>query len=555
MKDQRQSGSLALAAYRALDQAAQRGRPDPAPGRRYRPHTAQRRLAAGGDGRCACAVADGGWSRSGLLEGAAGRAPSPAELPAAERFAMERQRWWSSACGGKAPRKKRRSSPVPGEMLQLERPRPAHCRRRLFGGARLRDPQPGCKRGSAGGRSGAAGGRSGAAGGRSGAAGGRSGAAGGRSGAAGGSGLGMRYPNVKPAVTAPIAAFSPGPKGKSHVKTLPKIKENLEVTHGIPSCSQSAQVNVEGTVSLEQNEEDVEDGTVPLRDSSVINFESKESLKNTDVTSGTGTTLPTGVSAFLLECLSADSTEDGDAVATDTTESFPSPETLRDEESSERNNPGFEDFFKCKNSTLLDCSKAVAVDKILQLSSLSPISEPVVEDCGDQPIKRKRPKRNYSSSELSVSTTLAGKKICKITTARERTPRLKSGMRCSSPVGPERKPDSQTAEPKRLNCSRKELCNLLEDNASSSGQLESAPANISTKSVKGTAEVLPSQQTVDVVTLCSRKEICSIVRTSPGQRPSRRRRIPVRAKPFCLPEGVPEDVITSSKTWICCEHR
>ncbi|NXJ11061.1 MEIKN protein, partial [Odontophorus gujanensis] len=246
------------------------------------------------------------------------------------------------------------------------------------------------------------------------------------------------------------------------------------------------------------------------------------------------TTLPTGVSAFLLECLGADSTEDGDALATDTTESFPSPETLRDEESSERNNPGFEDFFKCKNSTLLDCSKAVAVDKILQLSSLSPISAHFFS-----PPPRKRPKCNYSSSELSVSTTLAGKKICKITTARERTPRLKSGMRCSSPVGPQRKLDNQTAEPKRLNCSRKELCNLLEDNASSSGQLEAAPANVSTKSVKGTTEVLPSQQTVDVVTRCSRKEICSIVRTSPGQGSSRRRRIPVKAKPFCLPEGVP----------------
>lgn len=45
-------------------------------------------------------------------------------------------------------------------------------------------------------------------------------------------------------------------------------------------------------------------------------------------------TLPTGVSDFLLECLDADSSADHDTVATDTTESFPSPETLRDEECS-----------------------------------------------------------------------------------------------------------------------------------------------------------------------------------------------------------------------------
>lgn len=36
-------------------------------------------------------------------------------------------------------------------------------------------------------------------------------------------------------------------------------------------------------------------------------------------------------------------------------------------------NPDFEDFVKCKNSTLLDCSRAVAIDKILQISNLSPI--------------------------------------------------------------------------------------------------------------------------------------------------------------------------------------
>ncbi|XP_042682516.1 meiosis-specific kinetochore protein isoform X1 [Centrocercus urophasianus] len=405
---------------------------------------------------------------------------------------MERPYWRSSAWGGKAPRKKRRSSPLPGELPTAGRSGAAQCRRRLFGSVRRGEPQPGC------------------------------------------------------------------PKGKCAVKTLPKIKENLEVTQGSPSSNQSysTQVNVKEMPFLGKNEEDVEGSTVLLKESPVINFESKESLKNTDVTSGTGMTLPTGVSDFLLECLDADSSADRDTVATDTTESFPSPETLRDEERSGASNPDFEDFVKCKNSTLLDCSRAVAIDKILQISNLSPILEPVLEDCKDQCIKRKRPKCNYSSSELSVSTTVAGKKICKITTARERTPALKSGTCCSSPVGAERKPDSRTAEPKRLKSIRKEeLSDLLEGNASPCGRLESAPAEASAKSVKVTTEVLPSGQTDDAVTWCYRKEICSIVRTSPARRPYRHRRLPVKTKAFCLPEGVPEDVITSSKNWICCKHR
>ncbi|XP_031454308.1 meiosis-specific kinetochore protein isoform X2 [Phasianus colchicus] len=387
---------------------------------------------------------------------------------------MERPYWRSSAWGGEAPRKKRRSSPLPDGLPASWRSGTAQCRRRLFGSVRRGEPQPGC------------------------------------------------------------------PKGKCAVKTLPKIKENLEGSQRSPSSnrSYSTQVNVKEIPFLEKNEEEVEDSMVPLKESPVINFESKESLSSADVTSD------------------ADSSADRDTVATDTTESFPSPETLRDEERSGTSKPDFEDFVKCKNSTLLDCSKAMAIDKILQISNLSPILEPVLEDCKDQHIKRKRPKCNYSSSELSVSTTLAGKKICKITTARERTPALKSGTCCSSPVGAQRKPGNQTAEPKRLKSIRKEeLSNLLEGNASPWGQLESAPADTSAKSEKVTTEALPSRQTDDVVTWCYRKEICSIVRTSPGRRPSRHRRLPVNTKAFCLPEGVPEDVITSSKTWICCKHR
>ncbi|XP_015731084.1 meiosis-specific kinetochore protein [Coturnix japonica] len=401
---------------------------------------------------------------------------------------MERPYWQSSAWAGKAPRKKRRLSPLPGGLPVSGRSGQAQCRRRLFGCARRGENQPGCL------------------------------------------------------------------KRKSAVKTLPKIEENLEVTQGSPSSNQSTQVNVKEIPFLEKNEENVEGSAIPLKESPIIHFESKESLKTSDVTSGTGMTLPTGVSAFLLECLDADSSADHDGVATDTTESFPSPETLRDEECSGASNADFEDFMKCKNSTLLDCSKAVAIDKIPQISDLSPILDPVLKDCKDQHLKRKRPKCNYSSSELSVSSTVAGKKIRKITTARERTPTLKSGTRCSSPIGAARKPDNQTAEPKRLKSIKKEeLSVLLEGNASPCGQLESAPANTSAKSEKVTTEVLPSRQTDD--TLCYGKEICSIVRTSPGHRPARRRLLPVNTKAFCLPEGVPEDVITNPKTWVCCKHR
>ncbi|NXX02182.1 MEIKN protein, partial [Larus smithsonianus] len=251
-------------------------------------------------------------------------------------------------------------------------------------------------------------------------------------------------------------------------------------------------------------------------------------------------TLPTGVSTFLLECLDVDSTADYNTGASDSLNSCPSPETFRDEGSEERSNFYCEDSGKYKNSTLLDSSKAVTIDKIPQISNLSAILEPVRDDFQEQYARRKRPSNcRYSSSALSVSTTLAGKKVCKITSARERTPDLKTGMRCSSPLGPERKPDNQTAKPKRLKCEKKEKnSNTLGEGMSSFSQRD-APGNALAKSV-GLTEVLPSKQTDAVVPLCGRREICSIVRTSPGQKPRGLHRIPVNKKAFRPPEGVPE---------------
>ncbi|KFQ55019.1 hypothetical protein N333_01337 [Nestor notabilis] len=264
-------------------------------------------------------------------------------------------------------------------------------------------------------------------------------------------------------------------------------------------------------------------------------------------------TLPTGVTTCLLACLDVDSTVDYNTG--DNLNSCPSPETFRDDDS-ERSNFYTEDFSKYKNSTLLDSSKAVAIDKIPQISNLSAILEPVPEDFQDQCTRRKRPSNfQYSFSALSVSTTLAGKKVCRITAARERTPDLKTGMRCPSPLGPERKPDTETAKPKRLMCKKQEeTSDTLEEGASLFTQVD-VPGNTSARSAGLTAEELPAKQADAVVPLCARQEICSIVRTSPCQRRPRRCQIPVNSEVLSLPEGVPEDIITSTKNWIYCKRR
>ncbi|NXL19301.1 MEIKN protein, partial [Setophaga kirtlandii] len=263
-------------------------------------------------------------------------------------------------------------------------------------------------------------------------------------------------------------------------------------------------------------------------------------------------TLPTGVSTFLIECLDEDSAADYSA-ASDSLQTYSSPETFRDDDL-ERCNFYSVDLGKYKNSTLLDSSKAVTIDKIPQMSNLSAILEPVPEDFPNRCTKRKRPSSCYnSSSALSISATLAGKKLCKITAARERTPDLKSGMRCSSPLGPESKYSTRTAKAKRLK-KKESSFNPFEEGSSSFRQLD-APENTSARSKGLTAEVLPTKPTDAVVPQCDRREICSIVRMSPDPRPSRLQQVPVNSKKFCLPKGVPEDSIMSTKNWMHCKRR
>ncbi|CAN8189875.1 unnamed protein product [Coccothraustes coccothraustes] len=478
---------------------------------------------------------------------------------------MERERRLRAPCAGKAPRKKRRSSPLPGAAaLPGSRAGGSQmCRRRLFGSAGPRGPEPACL------------------------------------------------------------------KKKFSGKNLAKIKENVEYTEESSSCNQSNQVTGGETTDFKMKEEEPEESSVPLKDSKKIKFENKGSLKNAEVTSSTEITLPTGVSTFLIECLDEDSAADF-STASDSLKTYSSPETFRDDDDLERCNFYSVDLGKYKNSTLLDSSKAVTIDKIPQMSNLSAILEPVPEGFPDRCTKRKRPSSCYnSSSALSISATLAGKKLCKITAARERTPDLKSGMRCSSPLGPESKYDNQTAKAKRLK-KKESSFNPFEEGSSSFRQLD-APENMSARSKGLTAEVLPTKPTDAVVQMTStmlimeenkvlknaqplelelslspvckaspgedlflnttgpfvnseeivpaslssekemtpqspeeknilkplgdRREICSIVRMSPDPRPSRLQQVPVNSKKFCFPKRLPEDTITSTKNWVYCKRR
>ncbi|XP_069725628.1 serine/arginine repetitive matrix protein 3-like [Phaenicophaeus curvirostris] len=124
-----------------------------------------------------------------------------------------------------------------------------------------------------------------------------------------------------------------------------------------------------------------------------------------------------------------------------------------------------------------------------QALNLSAIPEPVREDFQVQyPVRKKASKPSYSSSQLSASTTLAGKKVHKIATARKKSPDLEAGACCSSPLGVKRKPDNETAKPMGLKRKKKEK--HLEEGQSSS-LVPGAPGSSLAES-EGLAAEIPS---------------------------------------------------------------
>ncbi|XP_075756481.1 meiosis-specific kinetochore protein isoform X2 [Pelodiscus sinensis] len=293
-------------------------------------------------------------------------------------------------------------------------------------------------------------------------------------------------------------------KGNPNVKALSKINENFEVTKVNNSADQSVQLNDEKITNTDIRGK----STTQLKESLQSNCESNESWRNSETTSGM--TLPTGVSTFLLDCLDMDSSTE----SIDSMNSCPSPEIFRNEDSLDRNNSNPEECLKYKNSTLLDTSKAVTIDKMPQLSNLSEILEPIYEGHQDQYVGRESPtKCNKDSSKLmNVSTIVAGKQVGKIMSSTEKTPDAKISL-FSSVSGRRKRQmpcfrnmfevryvnrslvmlDNQII-PKNMKCRKKvKFSSLLKNETSSCHHLVPAECTL-TKSQELMAEMLPSKQ-------------------------------------------------------------
>ncbi|XP_039180898.1 meiosis-specific kinetochore protein [Crotalus tigris] len=360
-------------------------------------------------------------------------------------------------------------------------------------------------------------------------------------------------------------------------KALPKIQEHSQVTQMVcPSSEENIELNCNEYSSTEVTNDISDMKTTPLKDSLHLASAGTQSLRYGEATSEM--TLPTGVSDFLLDCLDMETTPDCSYTKSiDSTSSYSSPEIFRDETGLE-DTASPETHLACKNSTLLDTSKAINIDKMSQLPNLSKILGTPLGIQG-QNIARKQSRQKLTSEPTNTSAMVAGKQVYKILPANEK--RLKSQPSGVSLLLPEQKNKIEHQQPVKRKCrkkitfkdvsslssprvspssgknSSKEMCGIVPSKLSEADMLDSLSTHEASvrdtknPNVNSEAIVPLSPQRTIYQHLHSPPEICCIIQASPGFRPLKVLQHPTNRKKGFIPPEATEDIITSSENWTC----
>ncbi|XP_044310535.1 meiosis-specific kinetochore protein [Varanus komodoensis] len=387
--------------------------------------------------------------------------------------------------------------------------------------------------------------------------------------------MGRRHSKAKGPQPCQVLLSKPGCKpvrkqfGNTIATALPKIQETSDVAPmGCLSAEQSIEFNYNENRCVEKNIDISETDTV-LKDSLQLNSASKKSPRNSETASGM--TLPTGVSDFLLHCLDADSTMCCDTELSDYTCSYSSPEIFREERSLEGSTASPEEgwHIRCKNSTLLDTSKAINIDKMQQLPNLSKILG------NSKHVKRSIPEHykidNQQPRKMKCRKKIKFKNLLENTASSSSPVILGSVGRNQSAIS-----CTGTAEAFLSKLSdadmeiRSRAVNIRKnkDFLTSTALLQPEDLELDLSSVHKVSQsedILPntsslyinSEEIVPVSLspermirqhLRNKPEICSIIKASPGLRPVKVIQHPLNRKTFFPPEST-EDIIASSENW------
>nr|XP_023418532.1 meiosis-specific kinetochore protein [Cavia porcellus] len=171
-----------------------------------------------------------------------------------------------------------------------------------------------------------------------------------------------------------------GPQGKGKGRGLPQIAEKAE--WGGPGSrgaeEPSTQLRDSGEKSLPASNtcEETQNEIAPLSESVTDDLQVDSSSSNSELVSGPGLQSDTSIS--FLSYSATESSTDYNSIE-ENLSSFSSPELFRGSNYLDWECPELTEYVQCKNSTLLDTSKAVAIEKAPEFSSLSAILGDAVE--------------------------------------------------------------------------------------------------------------------------------------------------------------------------------
>ncbi|XP_058396566.1 meiosis-specific kinetochore protein [Diceros bicornis minor] len=391
-----------------------------------------------------------------------------------------------------------------------------------------------------------------------------------------------------------------GLKRNDKAHGLRKIAEKAERSGQGAGCSglPSTQLRLTGEKSPQEksaSEEPQDEKIAPLSESVPDDLQIDSSSSNSELVSGLS--LQHGISSSLLSCsITASDTENRSFE--ESLSSFPSPELFRGSDYLDWESPKLE-HTQYKNSTLLDTSKAVPIEKAPQFSNLSAVLSTSSEDY--QKYHRKMvmmlADQNISPKPKSTSNSESDNAACEVLFSEKTSPSTSEKTKKKPEKGPEprvtnfqTKLSSHHLEIKVPSSHQK---SALESNAGRSvtkvllpQSLEPAlntNSSIPDKKSRGLLTSTPSSQTADfVIDLSSvqkasveelfpnvskyvnsneivsgsslqenpsnevpsnASEICCIIRASPGTRQVKSKGITVKKKKYSPPKDIPQDII------------
>ncbi|XP_065774236.1 meiosis-specific kinetochore protein [Muntiacus reevesi] len=345
----------------------------------------------------------------------------------------------------------------------------------------------------------------------------------------------------KPGLGAPGKAEAqsrPGLKRNGKTRGLRRIAEKSERSGqgGGSSGPPSTELRVTGEKSMHENstsEETQDEKTALLSESVTDDLQTDSS--SSSIKQVTGLSLQHDISGSLLSYSFTDPSTEYKS-SEENLSSFPSPELFRGSDYLEWECPMLEENMPCRNSTLLDISKAVAIEKVPEFSNLSAILDTSSED--------------YQKCHRKVMTMLADRSI---------SPKPKAeadNASCGVLLAEKNYPGEKKEKNTHSSTSDKKSRGLLTSTPSS--QTPGLVIDLSSVQKTSFEELFPnvsnyvnSNEIVPVSTLqdsssnevpSSASEICYIIKASPGTRQVESKGIIVKKK-YSLPKDIPQDII------------